>query len=226
MDERDKLTKELEKELLDALYEAYPESIDVHKLAMTHFRLNGVEPIWDRNAIDTEYEFRLKYRRKLVQLKEQGDVIYNENEIGELTGMQVNQHPDYNISPFSEKSLNVRMTSKRYEELKPKPAPIDRSIHFYESFKGNASTGDGATQTFTETTKSDKPKWLTLSFYWEEMVKYKFRLIIIAVAAALSTWIGFFFTKDKESSKTLPSQENNQQLLQTDTTAKKDSVAQ
>lgn len=231
MDDRDKLSKELEKELMDALFEAYPESIDVHELAMTHFRPDGVEPIWDSGTIQYEHAYRNKYQTKLGNLKKQGDVLYDETEWGYFNGKgSFNENPNVNESPFHDNMpLNVRMTSKRYEELKPNPIPIDKSMHFHEKAEGNFNTGDNANQTYNENAKSDKPKWFTWTYWRDKLIDLGIKsgmqqIIAGGILISLLGWLGFHFSKDKTKDTDKEQQKENPLPVQADSTKKKDSV--
>jgi hypothetical protein len=75
------------------------------------------------------------------------------------------------------------------------------STTFHGPFLGNFNQGEGSPQqSFSEPIKSEKPKWLTLNFYWEELIKYWYKLILGIIGVALLSWLGFSLFSNKSSS--------------------------
>jgi len=126
--------------------------------------------------------------------------------------------------PQSEKIVSI--TDKGRLNLKElhKPIPTTYQATFNAPFTGNFSQGDAdsSQQIFNEPKKPEKQKWLTLRFYWEELIKHWYKLILVAIGVYLLSWLGFRTSKDKELNK----QEQKQPLVQPDTTKKKDTLAQ
>lgn len=71
---------------------------------------------------------------------------------------------------------------------------------FHGPFSGNLNQGEGSPQQlFIEPKKAEKPKWLTLTFYWEELIKYWYKIILGFIGVALVGWLGFTLFNDKSS---------------------------
>jgi len=68
--------------------------------------------------------------------------------------------------------------------------------------------------------KNSKPKWLTFTFYWEELIKMGWKAIVAAAVVILLTYLGLRPSSNKESKEP----ESKQTPVQTDSTNKKDSV--
>lgn len=71
------------------------------------------------------------------------------------------------------------------------PTSINYLVNIGGSFTGTLAQGEGnPIQTFSEPKKSEKPKWLTLNFYWEELIKYWYKLILGIIGVILLSWLG------------------------------------
>lgn len=129
---------------------------------------------------------------------------------------------------FLSNSGLVASTLERKEKLeqierdKQKNHPTHQTT-FNAPFTGNFRQGDGDTQQiFNDSKKSEKPKWLTLNFYWEEFIKHWFKLLLVAIGAAILVLLKQCDGKDKSLDK----KEQTLPTVQGDTTTKKDTADQ
>ena len=123
----------------------------------------------------------------------------------------------------------IRSRKKFEDEYKIKNtpnAPQQQFFHFETHGAGSPIAGHdlkiNELKVNEEEKKSEKPRWLTLAFYKEELVKHWFKLFLVAVGVFLYKMIETYTAKDKQLDK----QEQKQTPALTDTTSKKDSVGQ
>jgi hypothetical protein len=124
--------------------------------------------------------------------------------------------------------MEARLTLEEREKMDLANKSKEQII-YQPVFNGpaNAVFGNGDFKDIQQTLndepkKSDKPKWLTLTFYKEELVKHWFKLFLVAAGVFLYKMIETYNATDKSSGK----QEQKQITAPKDTTSKKDTVVQ
>ena len=133
---------------------------------------------------------------------------------------------DYSISISVEISDKGRKHLLQVHNLQ-NPTPKNETNNYFGEVKGNVNTGTvGAlSQTYSETgeKKSSRPKWLTLTFWWEETLKHWYKIILIALGAWLLSWKSCsIFHGEKD--KALQRQEATKPILLIDKTTQTDSA--
>jgi hypothetical protein len=203
---------DLIKELL-ALVDSSPlTDVNVRDILETHS--NGLD-------FKSQQNLRNNLDEVLILLKNSGDIEYNNCNFSVSVGCEF-----VNNSGLIKSTINRVQKLEQIERDKLKSQPTHQAT-FNAPFAGNFNQGSGSPQQqLNEPKKSEKPKWLTLTFYWEEAIKLGWKAVILAIVALLLTYLGFRSSTDKESDKYPQHQEQNQITVQSDTTNKKDSVAQ
>ena len=185
-------------------------------------------PIIEKNSVGLDINEQRILRTNIIgalrDLRDNGDIDFNDGNFNiTVTTAQI----------FQSSNGLIKSTLKRKEKLeqierdKLKSQPTHQAT-FNAPFAGNFSQGDtdNTTQTFNETKKSEKPKWLTLIFYWEEIVKFGWKWIIVVIVGIVSGYLGFRSSKDKKANKEPPLQEQVQQPVQKDTPKMKGTAVQ
>jgi hypothetical protein len=123
-------------------------------------------------------------------------------------------------------SITIRNEGvEEYTRLDRLYNPINESkgnnYHFHKDFKGNFQEGNvsNSSQTYNETIPSKmngKPKWLTLNFYWEEVIKSFWKWLIGIIVIFLLTYFGCELANGKQSNKNSQPQEQNRSITPTD----------
>ena len=112
-------------------------------------------------------------------------------------------------------NIFASITYQGSKSLQDEPlSQVNYAINIDGSFSGNLVQGIGnSQQVYNEPKKSEKPKWLTLNFYWEELIKYWYKLILGVIGLFLLSWLGFHFFSEKSfnesHNKSLGGIENN-----------------
>ena len=158
----------------------------------------------------------------LVDLRKAGEIEFSDYQPSFTSLSQ---------SMFSTSSFKIKGSYKRHKELEQierdkLKSQLTHQATFNAPFTGNFTQGSGSPeQQFNEPKKTEKPKWLTWTFYWEETIKFGWKWLMVIALAALSTYLGVRSSKDKELDKPNQPQEQILPTVPTDTTGKKDSVS-
>lgn len=108
-------------------------------------------------------------------------------------------------------NIFATITYEGSKSLQESPvSQVNYALNIDGSFTGNLVQGNGnSQQVYNEPKKSEKPKWLTLNFYWEELIKYWYKLILGAIGLFLLSWLGFHFFSERAFNKSPGGIENN-----------------
>ena len=210
--------KDFRDELLELLLANVGEFIDIQPLVDKYC---GKGNTFDEGD-ETKVKCRLNINLHLRELKEMGWILMT-TQGGLGTGHSFN-HALGKRQFILDNQVKVRMTTKgeiEYKKAKHDPQPSYQAT-FTAPFTGNFSQGNPGNiqQTFNEPKKSEKAKWLTFNFWWEETLKHWYKLVLAAIGVVLLSWLGFHFSKGKTPVK----QGNKQQLIQPDTIKKNDTA--
>jgi hypothetical protein len=85
----------------------------------------------------------------------------------------------------------------------------DNSIRVGGNFSGIANTGNNNTQSLNGNAKSEKPKWMQFSFYWEETIKAGYKWVLGVIVIALLSYLGCNLYKENKQDSNVKSQNSN-----------------
>lgn len=179
----------------------------------------------DVKPIIEKYSIGLSFNKQRVLRGLLDSALSELDKNGDITRRNLNFSASSGGQWMSSSGL-VASTLKRKEKLeqierdKQKNQPTSQAT-FNGPFTGNFRQGDGDTQqNFNEPKKSEKPKWLTFNFYWEEFVKHWFKLLLVAIGGTILILIKQCDGKDTGPDK----KEQTQTVEPKDTKTKKDTA--
>lgn len=213
--------KDFRNELLEDLLAHSGEFIDIKYLTDKYCGQEDTFHYQDETIV----RCRLKLNLVLRELKDMGWImLYPQG--GMSTAHTYNRELDKRQFIIDE-PLKARMTTQgeiEYKKSKQIPLPQtynDNSINVAGDVSGVVTRGDNNNLSVNHEKKSEKPKWLTLNFYWEELIKHWYKIILLAIGAYLLSWLRFNYS----NSKVLNKQEQNKIPVQTDTLNEKDTLS-